>query len=101
MIKNYVKKDPDPVQAVMFSGFNFAEIHDFLKAKAVYGWLICTKKIRQVRFFDNFTLRCINEGTWLIYDPKTKVFDILPDLKFQENYECQSTITEEKEEKHA
>ena len=97
MIKYYIKKDPDPVQAAMFSGFNFAEINDFLKAKAVYGWFVCTRTLRQVRFFDNFTLRRINEGNWLIYDPKTKVFDILPDWKFQEEYLYKDSIVEEKD----
>jgi hypothetical protein len=97
MIGNYIKRDPDPVQAVLFTGFNFEEINAFLKAKAVYGYLVKTRTLKQIRFFDNFTLLVINVGNYLIFDPKVRLFEVMPEFEFEKKYLYKDTIVEKKD----
>lgn len=94
MIGNYVKRDPDTVQAILFTGFNFKEIHNFLKRKAVYSWLVKTKFIKQVRFFDSFTLHKINVNNYLVFDPKIRSFEVMPEFEFEKKYMYKSSLEE-------
>lgn len=94
MIGNYIKRDPDPVQAILFTGFNFDEIHDFLKRKAVYSWLVKNKFIKQVRFFDSFTLHKINVNNYLVFDPKIRSFEVMPEFEFKNKYAYKSSLEE-------
>lgn len=98
MIGNYIKKDPDPVQAVLFTGFNFEEIHEFLKRKAVYSWLVKTKFIKQVRFFDSFTLHKINVDNYLVFDPKIRSFEVMSAFEFEKKYAYQSSKIESEDD---
>ena len=99
MIGNYIKKDPDPVQAVLFTGFNFEEIHDFLKRKAVYSWLVKTKFMKQVRFFDSFSLHKINVDSYLVFDPKMRAFEVMPEFEFKDKYMYKSSLEESEDDK--
>lgn len=66
MIKFYVKKDPDKVEAVQFNGLNFLEIDKFLRSKAIYSEPISKGKKHKIIFYDNFEKTEIDVGKYLV-----------------------------------
>lgn len=87
MIKYYVKKDPDKVEAVQFNGLNYLEIDKFLKSKAIYSELISKGKKHKIIFYDNFEKTEIDVGKYLVYDPVRKSLTIMNEVDFKEKYE--------------
>jgi len=87
MIKFYVKKDPDKVEAVQFNGLNFLEIDKFLRSKAIYSEFISKGKKHKIMFYDNFEKTEIDIGKYLVYDPVRKSLTIMNEVDFKEKYE--------------
>lgn len=87
MIKYYVKKDPDKVEAVQFNGLNYLEIDKFLRSKAIYSELISKGKKHKIVFYDSFEKTEIDIGKYLVYDPVRKSLSIMDEMYFREKYE--------------
>lgn len=92
-----IKKVPDNIEAIKFNGKNFNEIYAYLRTKAVYSSFIKTKTLRQVHFFDNFTLKKVNIDNYIVFDPKIRSFEVLPEFEFKEKYVVKGTIYTEDE----
>lgn len=87
MIKYYVKKDPDKIEAVQFNGLNYLEIDRFLRAKAIYSELISKGKKYKIVFYNNFEKTEIEVGKYIVFDSTLKVLSIMNEGDFKEKYE--------------
>lgn len=52
------------------------------------------KFIKQVRFFDSFTLHKINVDNYLVFDPKIRSFEVMPEFEFKNKYIYKSSLKE-------
>lgn len=87
MIKNYIKKDPDKVEAVQFNGLNYLEIDKFLRSKAIYSELISKGKRHKIVFYNNFEKTEIDVGKYIVFDSAIKVLSIMSEVDFMAKYE--------------
>lgn len=86
MIKKYVKRVPDQVEAVIFSGKNYPEINQFLQSKGFYSELIVENFKLKIVFFGTFDKTAINVHEYAVYDPVAKSIAVMDAIKFKETY---------------